>query len=125
MKRFRSPWPPGSSGIERMTRIDRQAVVADVAAVAFVFDRLQAIVARFAERAQRTEDEGVPVAGVGRVVIGDRRRRDAARFLAQGTQRLDRKLVVGPSSPGLERVPISPVERLRGCEIARMHRVQD
>jgi hypothetical protein len=54
-------------------------------------------------------------------VISDRRRRDAASFLAQGTQRGGRKLVLGPPSPGLQVIPRAPVERLRRCEVASVH----
>ena len=69
--------PPLS--IERMRGIDRIAVVADRRAVASVLERrLQAIVARFAERANRAKQEGVVIAAMRRVMVGDRRRRDAA-----------------------------------------------
>jgi hypothetical protein len=74
-----------------------------------------------AEGAQRPEHEGVVIAAMRRVVISDRRRSDAALLLAQGAQRGGRELVLGPSSPGLQRVPTSPVERLRGCEVACVH----
>ena len=93
--------------------IDRKPIVANVVAIAALVDRPLALMAIAAERAQRPKAEGVVIAFVGRMVISDGGRRDAASFLAQGAQRGSRKLVFGPSSPGLQGVPIAPMERLR------------
>jgi hypothetical protein len=107
--------------IERMRRIDRQAVVANGQAVAALIDGPYALVAIPAERAQRPETELVVIAAVPWMMVRDGGRRDAALFLAQGAQRLDLQLMLGPSSPGLQVIPRTPVERLRRCEIARVH----
>jgi len=56
-----------------------------------------------------------------RMVIGDRRRRDAVLREAKGAERLDPKLVVGALSPALQRVPGTPWERLRGVGEAGGH----
>ena len=89
----RSSWP---HAIERMSRIDRIAVDADRRAIAFVHEAAQAVVARLAERAERTEHELVVVAFMGRMMVRNRRGRDAALLLAQGAQRLDPELMFGP-----------------------------
>jgi hypothetical protein len=75
--------------IERMARVDRKAVITNVRAKAPSVDRPLPVVAVAAQRAERTEAEGVPVALMRWVMIRDRRRRETASFLAQDAQRLD------------------------------------
>ena len=120
-----SPFPLAlPSSIERMRRIERIAVDANVGPIASVFEvRLQAVVARLAERAERTQDELVVIAVMRRVMIGDRRGRDAPLFLAQDAERGDLQLMLGACSPGLKRIPAAPGQALCGSEIARGHGV--
>jgi hypothetical protein len=110
--------------IERMRRIDRQAVVANGQAVAALIDGPYALVAIPAERAQRPETELVVVAAVPWMMVRDRGRRDAALLLAQGAQRLDLKLMMRARSPALEIVPASPGKRLRRRQVASVHPVK-
>jgi hypothetical protein len=111
--------------IERMLRINRHAIGSDRVATAALVDGPDALMAIAAERAQRPDHELVVIAAMPWVMIGDRRRREAALLLAQGAKRGGRELMVRPSSPGLQGIPISPMERLGGREIARVHRVRD
>ena len=79
----RSPWPPASALlVERMSGVERQAVVADGQAIAALVDRPDALVAIPAERTERAEHELVVIAFVRRVVIGDRRRGEAPGLAA-------------------------------------------
>jgi hypothetical protein len=104
-----------------MRGIDRKAIVANVWPIAFVFDRLQTIMARLAQRAQRAEDELVVIALMRRVVVGDRRRRHAVPLEAGSAQRLDAELMMSAPSPTLEAVPGSPGERLSGIGDTSWH----
>jgi hypothetical protein len=72
------------SPVERMVGVDRQAVVANGAPIAMRIIGPFALVAIAAERLQRPEAELVPIAFVRRKMIGDRRRRHAPLFVAQG-----------------------------------------
>ena len=90
-----------SDSVERMSPIERVPIGAYSRAIALVHEAAQAVVARFAERAQRAEAELVVVALMRRMVISDRRRGDAALLLAQGAQRRDLKLMLRARSPGL------------------------
>jgi hypothetical protein len=114
--------PPLS--VERMVRVDRKAIVANVVAIASLVDRPLALVAIPAERAQRAETESVPIAFVGRVMVGDRRRRDAVPPEAEGAQRLDPELAVSTLSPTLQAVPGTPGERLCWVGDAGRHGVK-
>jgi hypothetical protein len=110
-----------SLSVERMLCIGRKAVVTAGQAIASLIDRPLALVAIAAERAQRPEPELVVIASMRRAMIGDRGRRDAALLLAQGAERGGCKLVLGPSSPGLQRIPGPPRQRLGGSEITSGH----
>jgi hypothetical protein len=110
--------------IKRVSCIDRKAVVVDRVAVSAFIDRPCALVAIAAEGAQRAEPELVVVAAMPWVMISDRRRGDAALLLAQGAQRLDLQLVLGPSSPGLQRVPIAPMPLAAGVKKTSVHRLE-
>ena len=90
------------------------AVGADVGTVASSVDRPLPAMAIAAQRADRPKPEGVPVALMRRIMIGDRRRRDAVLREAKGAERLDPKLMASALSPSLQAVPIPPGERLRG-----------
>jgi hypothetical protein len=72
--------PPLS--VERMRRIERHAIVVNGQAVAAFIDRPGALMAIAAERTQRPEAEGVVIAAVPWVMIGDGGCGDAAVFLA-------------------------------------------
>ena len=65
-----------------MVSVNRQAVVADCRAIAFVHEAAQTIVARLAKAPQWATQEGVPIAAMRREVIGDLGRRDAPLGLA-------------------------------------------
>jgi hypothetical protein len=114
-----------SSSVERMVRVERKAVIANGQAVAALVDGPDALVAIPAQRAQRPETELVVIAAMPWVMVGDRGRRDAALLVAQSAERGSRKLMLGPPPPGLQRVPCTPMERLRGCEVTNVHRVRD
>lgn len=85
--------------IERMARICWEAIVTDVRPIALVFDRLQAVVTRFAKAPQGAGAEGVPTAAMRREMIRYGRSRDAALFFAKPTERLDLKLMTSPLFP--------------------------
>jgi len=99
---------PSAVTIEWMFRIERIAVDSNVAPIATMHEAAQTIVAGFTKRPKRAEHEGVVVAHMSRMMIGDRGRRYAPLFLAQGAERLDPQLVLGPSSPGLQIIPGTP-----------------
>lgn len=65
-----------------MLRIEREAVLADRRAIASSVDRPLPVVTCRAKRAERAEAKGIPVALMRRMMIGDRRRNDAALFRA-------------------------------------------
>ena len=104
--------------IERMRGIEREAVGADVRTIAALIDRPRALMTLLTKRAKRPKHELVVVATMPRVMVGNRRRRQAALLLAQGAERRDPKLMLGPRSPTLKRVPGSPWKGLSGSEIA-------
>lgn len=104
-----------------MSRIDRKAVGADVQAIASLVDRPLALMAIPAQRAQRPQHKGVVIALMRRVMVSDRRRRQAASFLAQDAKRFDLHLVPGAPAPALQRVPGTPVKRLSRGEVAGVH----
>jgi hypothetical protein len=103
--------------------MDRKPVIADRRAIAVRVVGPFALVTVPAERLQGAEAEGIPVASVRRVVIGDRRRRDAVGLEAGSAQRLERELVAGAPSPTLEAVPGSPGEHLRRVGDRGGHRI--
>ena len=71
------------TSIERVSRIEREAVDANVGPIASVFEaRLQAVMVRFAERSDRAAKEGVVIGLMRRAVIGHGRRRDLTFGLA-------------------------------------------
>jgi hypothetical protein len=111
--------PPVS--VERMRGIDREAIVPNIVAIPALVDGPLARMAIAAERAQRPEHELVVVAAMSRVVIGDGGRRDAALLVTQSAERVLVQLVLGPRSPGLQRVPGPPRQRLGGSKITRVH----
>jgi hypothetical protein len=94
------PLPPLS--VEWMVGVGRKAVVVAGVAIAALVNGPLALMTIAAQRAQRPEAEGVVIALMRRMVISDGGRRDAASFLAQGTQRGSRKLVFGPRPPALK-----------------------
>jgi hypothetical protein len=105
-----------------MRRIERIAVDANVRLIAAMFKaRLQTIMARLTETADRTQQERAIIATMRREVIGDRRRRDLAAFFAKGAQGLLTQLMFRPSSPALQATPRSRRERLSGGEVAGGH----
>jgi hypothetical protein len=69
--------PVGRAPVKRMVRVERKAVVADVAAIAVVVVGPFASVTIAAEGLQRAQAERVPIASVRRIVVRDRRRREA------------------------------------------------
>lgn len=85
-----------------MARIDREAIVANRRAIAVRVVGPFALMAIAAETLQWAEPEGVPVAFVRRVMIGDRRRREAIPREAKGAQRLDAELMMSAPSPALQ-----------------------
>ena len=91
------------------------------AAIASLVDGPDARVAIAAQRAQWAEDERVVIAAMPWMMIGDRGRRDAVLLLAQGAERVLVQLMVRASTPGLQRIPGPPRQRLGGCEVACGH----
>jgi hypothetical protein len=69
-------------GVERVSRIDREAVVIDVVPIAAFVDRPLALMAIPTQRTQRPEAELVVIALMRRMMIRDRRWRDAALLFA-------------------------------------------
>ena len=114
--------PLGPMLVKRVLRIDRQTVIAYVAPISMRIVGPFALVTIAAETLQRPEPEGVPIASMRRIVVGDRRRGDAVPREAEGAERLDSKLVVSALSPALQRVPGPPGERLSGIGGERWHR---
>jgi hypothetical protein len=55
-------------------------------------------------------------------MIGDGCGRDLPGFEAKGAERLLGELMVSDSEPELQAVPSRPMERLRRCEVASVHR---
>jgi hypothetical protein len=104
-----------------MTRIRRHAVVAGGQAVAALVNGPDARVAIAAERAQRAEPELVVIAPMRRVVVGDRRRGEAPSLAAQGAERIEAELLLGPGAPALQAVPLAPMQSLRRGEVSRVH----
>jgi hypothetical protein len=102
-------------------RIDRKAVVADVASVAALIVRPFAFVAIGAERLQRSEPKGVPIATMRRIVVSDGRRSHAPLVEARGAKRLDPELMMRATSPTLKTVPFTPRQRLRGIGVQGWH----
>jgi hypothetical protein len=85
--------------IERVARIDRQTVVADVAAIALRVVGPFALVAIEAQRLQRAEAERVPIAAVRRVVVSEGRQCDSPLLKAGSAQGLDLELMAGALLP--------------------------
>lgn len=104
-----------------MSGVEGHAVVAGGQAVAALVNGPDARVAIAAERAQRAEPELVVVAAMPWVMIGDRRRGEAPSLAAQGAERIEAELVLGPGAPALQRIPAPPWERLRRGEVSRVH----
>jgi hypothetical protein len=104
-----------------MARIDRIAVVADVANVAALIVRPFAFVAIGAKRLQRSEPKSVPIAMMRRIVVGNGRRRDEPLFQARSAKRLDPELMMRATSPALKTVPFTPGQRLRGIGVQGWH----
>jgi hypothetical protein len=104
-----------------MATVERQAILANVAAVAFSVRSPFAVMAGFAERLQTAGSEFIPVASVRLNVIGDCRGRDTTGLEAGGAERFDRKLMVADTKPQLHRVPSRPVTLAAGIGEARRH----
>ena len=102
--------------VERVARIGRQAVVADVAAIAARVVGPFALVTIGAQRLQRAEREGVPIAAMR---ADDGRRPSPATtglwLEAGGAQRLDAQGWCLARLPALKAIPIAPVKG--GCGI--------
>jgi hypothetical protein len=113
--------PQADEGPWTKYQIERPAVIAYVVAIAFVREAAQAVVAWLAQAAQFAEHELIIIAFVWLNVIGNRRRGDVASPSTDGAERVEPKLVLGSPSPGLQAVPISPVQCLRGGKIACGH----
>jgi hypothetical protein len=92
-----------------MARIDRIAVGADIAAIAAPIVRPFPLVAVDAKRLQRAKAEGVPIALMRRVVVGDGRRRHPVRPHAGGAKRMGLKLVALALLPSEQSVPLAPI----------------
>lgn len=107
--------------VKRVPRVDRQAVLADIASISVGVVGPFLVVAIRAQRLQRTEHKGVVIAAMSRVMVGDRRRREASSLAAQNAERIETELVSAPPSPALKRVPAPPRERLRRGEVSRGH----
>jgi hypothetical protein len=104
--------------VERVVRINRQAVVADVATIpVYIVSRL-ALVTIEAQRLQGAEAEAVPIAAVRWVVVSDGRRRDSPLLEAGGAQGLDLELMAGALFPAQQAVPFAPGQGLGGLAMA-------
>jgi hypothetical protein len=105
----------GLRTVERVAGVDGKTVVADVAAVAMQIVGPFPLVALEAQRLERPQAEGVPIAAMRRVVIGDAGGINPALGRARPAQRLDLELVRRPAPPALQPVPRSP-----GGELGRL-----
>jgi hypothetical protein len=104
-----------------MARIEREAIVADIAAVTPFIRRPFVLVTIGAKRLQPAEAEGVPVAAVGRDVIGDRRGDNVSAFATSAAQGFGSQLIAGSFLPPLQAVPFAPRQALSGVEKGAWH----
>jgi hypothetical protein len=110
--------------IERVTLIDRIALLVDFARVAASIFAPFWLMAGLAEALQLAGSEGVPRPLMWRDVVGNRCCCGDAAREAFGAKRFDLQLVGAKGSPDREAIPSDPWKRLSRVEVASGHEAE-
>ena len=96
--------------VDRMARVERQSVKANIRTIATRLDEaLRAVMTLLAQALKRAKPEVIDIAVMRLNVIADRRRCDDAALCAILTQRVLEQLVPSDSSPASRGVPLIPL----------------
>lgn len=103
--------PPAT--VDRMARVQRPPIQADIGAEAMLLhELLRGVVTFLAKRLEGAEPELVDVAVMWLDVVADCRRRDNAALQAKLTKRVFEQLMFPDPGPASRGVPLVPLRRL-------------